>query len=59
MIISHILQLFIIAFGNFLCCVFSEYRRDEYSFTIFELSLVFNYLCCVYYFFDFFFAFKF
>ena len=33
---------FIIAFGNRLCCVFSECRKGEYSFKIFGLSLAFN-----------------
>ena len=36
---------FIIAFCNSLCCVFSESRRSEYPFKIFESSLAFNYFC--------------
>ena len=45
---------FIIAFGNPLCCVFSEYGRGEYSFKIFAMFLAFNDFCCVEYFFYFF-----
>ena len=38
---------FIIAFGNSLCCVFSEWRRGEYSFKIFRLFLAFNDFCYI------------